>query len=844
MSGLSSYLLSTLSKVGGLGSGNIPDFHYAIGQKMDWSSGRGIWDVHTAQGTTGKRQEATVFVFDKAQGTSHTAAAQNALKRMRTLRHPSIARYLDGAETAEAIYIATEPLEPLALGPVGADGDEGAEELRRWGLFKVAEALRFINNDCKLIHGNVSADSVFVTKAGEWKLSGMELADVQGSRDSGGQHMYRHYTGVIPGYAGRMAPEVEAQQWDRIEQGKIGALDGWGLACLIHQVYNGDLHSASQLQAQGQIPPALWAQSQRLRIPDLRRRMVPAEFLQTALRHGGYLDSSFVRACQFIENAAVKEEDERAEFFAGLDTTISGFPVEFTKHKILPELLKMIEFGGAGSSGHDAKVLSSIVQIGRGMDEAEYNEHIAPAIVQLFGSNDRALRFSLLEHMGSFVQAIPTDLVAKKVFPNFMSGFLDAAPAIREATVKASLAVAPKLGHKALNNDLIKQLVRLMGDPEPGIRTNALICVGKLCTAKPGILDLDSDGVSEASHRYVVCPALLQALRDQFPPVRSAALSVACACAPKWDAVDVARRVIPSISQLLVDGEKPVRAAALKAVGAMVARVEAHAKAMPDTALKKSASAVAAGSAADRGSAAAVSAQTEAAASMAASSDGWSGWAVSSLSSTISGALSLASSLPVAQQQQQQERTLSAPADESAARAGFDSLQRGPSTTVSSPTASVGGPASKPPVPMAAAASTKPVATSGGGGWEFNDDWGDDGTDGWGMDDDDDDGWDADGPESIQTPAAAAAQPEPIIPALPPPRGMAAANPQPSTSKPVMKAPLKLVSHAASKRVGPASQGSARGNMSGNSAAPKRKGLGAMKLGGAPKTEAMLDEFF
>ncbi|KAJ2845546.1 Nuclear aminoacylation-dependent tRNA export pathway component, partial [Coemansia brasiliensis] len=716
MSGLSSYLFSTLSKVGGLGGSGVPDFHFTLGEKLEGLSGKTLWQVYLAQSTNGK-QEATVFVFDKGRGASHTAAAQNALKRMRTLRHPNILRYLEGVETADAIYIATEPVVPLVM-ELGIERD-GSDELIKWGLFKVAEALKFINEDCKLVHGNVAATSVFVTRAGEWRVSGLELADVAGSKDnSGNQQMYHQYTSVIPGYAVRMAPEMAAQNWALVENGKVGTLDGWGLAVLIYEIYNGEPSAATQIQIQGQIPQSVWPLYRRLCATDVRRRATAAEFLQVGQQAGGFLDSKFVRACRFIENVAVKEEDERREFFSDLDTTIAEFPAEFTKHKILPELLKMIEFGGIGSHEHDAKVLSSVIQIGKRMDEDEYNRLVAPAIVQLFGSNDRALRFNLLEHMGGFIESVPQSLVLKKVYPDFAAGFADGAPAIREATVKAALVLAPKLNQKTLNGDLMRQLVRLVADAEPGIRTNSLICIGKLCTARRSGIELEGDGVTESTLRFVVCPALLHALRDQFPPVRSAALSVASACAGRWDAVEVSRRVIPAISPLLVDGELPVRTAAFKAIGAMVARVEEYAKSMPETSKGPTTPGK-------------PSVQTEAAASMAAA-DGWSGWAVSSLSSTITGALSLASSsLPIGQAQQG-DRAPSAPTTLASNQPSMS--PRNSATAVSSPTASVSKPTLKTPQQQQSMAA-EPEAN----GWGFDDNW-DDGNDAWGLDDDDD--WD------------------------------------------------------------------------------------------------------
>ena len=65
--------------------------------------------------------------------------AKNALRKLRTLRHPNILRFIDGHETDTAVYIITEPVEPLTarIGPEGERPGSG-EEWKVWGLSRIA----------------------------------------------------------------------------------------------------------------------------------------------------------------------------------------------------------------------------------------------------------------------------------------------------------------------------------------------------------------------------------------------------------------------------------------------------------------------------------------------------------------------------------------------------------------------------------------------------------------------------------------------------------------------------------------------------------------------------------
>lgn len=94
-------------------------------------------------------------------------------------------------QTEQNIMFVTDPVEPLS-NQLKQNPDKN---LILWGLYKIAvsvickqlvevellnlihkkNAVKFLNNDCDMVHGSVKVASVFTNKAGEWKLGGFEL---------------------------------------------------------------------------------------------------------------------------------------------------------------------------------------------------------------------------------------------------------------------------------------------------------------------------------------------------------------------------------------------------------------------------------------------------------------------------------------------------------------------------------------------------------------------------------------------------------------------------------------------------------------------------------------------
>ncbi len=119
----------------------------------------------------------------------------------------------------------------------------------------------------------------------------------------------------------------------------------------------------------------------RLIEEDPRRRMSLKEFIEIGEKKGGFFDNPIIWTSKFLEEFQIKEPWEKEEFLRKMQEYIQLLPLEFSKFKVLPELLKAVEFGGAG-----ANALRSTLKLGSKLSNEEFNSLILPSIINLFSS--------------------------------------------------------------------------------------------------------------------------------------------------------------------------------------------------------------------------------------------------------------------------------------------------------------------------------------------------------------------------------------------------------------------------------------------------------------------------
>ncbi|XP_012393554.1 N-terminal kinase-like protein isoform X2 [Orcinus orca] len=574
----------------------VRDFPFELSPELPEGGPPGPWVLHRG------RKKATgspvsIFVYDVKPGVEEqTQVAKAAFKRLKTLRHPNILAYIDGLETDRCLHIVTEAVTPLgAYLKARAEAGDLRELELSWGLHQIVKALSFLVNDCSLIHNNVCMAAVFVDRAGEWKLGGLDY--MYSAQGNGG------------GPPRKGIPELEQYDPPELADGSGRAVrekwsaDMWRLGCLIWEVFNGPLPRAAALRNPGKIPKSLVPHYCELVGANPKVRPNPARFLQNCRAPGGFMNNRFVETNLFLEEIQIKEPAEKQKFFQELSKSLDSFPEDFCRHKVLPQLLTAFEFGSAG-----AVVLTPLFKVGKFLGAAEYQRKIIPVVVKMFSSTDRAMRIRLLQQMEQFIQYLDEPTVNTQIFPHVVHGFLDTNPAIREQTVKSMLLLAPKLNETNLNVELMKHFARLQAKDEQGpIRCNTTVCLGKI-----------GSYLSAGTRHRVLTSAFSRATKDPFAPSRVAGVLGFAATHNLYSMTDCAHKILPVLCSLTVDPERSVRDQAFKAIRSFLSKLESVSE--DPTQLAEAEKDVHAASSPGMGGAAA----------------SWAGWAVTGVSSLTS----------------------------------------------------------------------------------------------------------------------------------------------------------------------------------------------------------------
>ncbi|XP_025409122.1 N-terminal kinase-like protein [Sipha flava] len=519
------------------------DFPFEITECPNYEfNDKSLWKLNKGK-KKNTNQDVSIFEFiindEIPGGKVRSASAKCAIKHLKTLKHPNFLTYLESSEIKTTIYLSTEYVEPLQSF-LSSQNDLNTTIMKQyiaWGISNIIEGLRFLNVEAKLCHNKVCIWSVFVNKAGKWKLGELEyMNNVNNPPPSYDNDLYR----------------------TTVHQQSPFSIDIWGLGVLIWEVFNGPLSHQSALKDVKKIPKELLKVYPKLIAADPMTR--PSyDTITLSLREQGYFGNDLEKTMTALSQYHLLDDLQRTTFLEKLPNLLETFPKNIAQYNVLPSLLEMFSY-----VKEQKVIFPSMIKLSTMLDDQEFEEKIVPCIVKLFESNDRATRLLLLNQIELYSNRLKPDLLNTSIFPLLVSGLADASPTIRELTVRSMVYISSKLNYNNLNVELMRHFARLqMKDDQGSIRTNTTVCLGKIAQY------LDPKNRSK-----ILSSAFGRALKDPFPPSRMAGVSAFSATQQYYPLLEVSSRVLPALCQVTLDPEKGVRDITFQTIKGFLGKLE------------------------------------------------------------------------------------------------------------------------------------------------------------------------------------------------------------------------------------------------------------------------------
>lgn len=242
----------------------------------------------------------------------------------------------------------------------------------------------------------------------------------------------QNYGSLVPDSGRYTTPELAKSGWDTIKKNPIGAVDSYNFGILIFEAFNGDYMGSDQAGQTKSIPPSMHASYRRLVNANPKARLSVGHFLEQGRRNGGFFATPLIKLTEGVDSLGMKSENERDAFLeyedptnihvphanqadSDLDNLSDDFPEDYFRMKILPELIKSVEFGGGGP-----KVFGVIMKISAKLTDDEFDSKITPVVIRLFSSPDRAIRVCLLDNLPLMIDRLSQKVVNDKIFPQMV----------------------------------------------------------------------------------------------------------------------------------------------------------------------------------------------------------------------------------------------------------------------------------------------------------------------------------------------------------------------------------------------------------------------------------------
>ncbi|CAF0785506.1 unnamed protein product [Rotaria sordida] len=515
------------------------------------SAGPGLlWRIYGAIKHTTK-QEAAVFVLQKRLLDKYSKkdrelileAMKKGVQQLAKIKHPRILSLQHPLEESrDSLAFATESCFASLANCLGFYDNmtqpipKEFEDYKlydveiRYGIVQLCEGLKFLHNEVKLLHRNISPESIIINTNGAWKLSGFELS-IQGSAD-GATYPFRDYDGNIPPILNPrldyMAPEyVTNKSFD-------SQSDMFSLGMLIYALYN---HGRTLYECQDNYSSYTKMCDELKVLNTTKLSILPKEacdhvkmLLSTKpeLRPDAeqfskvpFFQDIATKTLEYLDSLFQVDNIQRSMFYKSLPQVIDKLPMRVNLQRIASALElefinpEMVPFA-----------LPNMFLIAEKASNDEYRKYIFPKLKQVFkiqkppqGSGTSGCIMQtlliLMRNMKLMLTKTPPEDIKQYILPVVYNALDAESPQVQELC----LAIIPSFAHlidlQAMKYSILPRIKKICFETITlSVRVNCLICLGKLVESLDKWIIIDE-----------VLP-LLQSIPSREPAVLMAILGI------------------------------------------------------------------------------------------------------------------------------------------------------------------------------------------------------------------------------------------------------------------------------------------------------------------------------
>ncbi|KAG2383180.1 hypothetical protein C9374_004517 [Naegleria lovaniensis] len=436
--------------------------------------------------------------FEEEPAKTIIECARKGMKFIKTLRHPSIIKYVDDLEISPAhFYIATEPVVPLrSILP----NLEMSEILL--GLHQIASALNFLNEQCQVTFNNLHLDSVYVTKDKQmrWMLGDFQFALEFNNLDKDIFEKTKEMR-----YSETITPEEGMKKFQKYTP---TCRDVYAFEKLASKIFAEIEESCKKNNISNDLTyqhflklPAIKYWMGKALESEPQSRATFSSFLKLKIFEQDPLCSIML----FFDDMRLKKPSEKEAFFKDLKSHVSKLSLPVFKNRILPRMLTLPFVTEPASGTFLAHLFSPKESSKRGVEGIlsgkDYEDHIITFIRKCYLSKNYSLRMRILQTLEYYQNQIAPQVAISEIIPEIMRGMKDSNNEIVMFTMNACVSFSkylvshdkssigleiinnqflPALHHYAVQNSIPKQAVTMDAsniESVIALRSHALLCL-------------------------------------------------------------------------------------------------------------------------------------------------------------------------------------------------------------------------------------------------------------------------------------------------------------------------------------------------------------------------------